>query len=55
MIGGTSTALVLLVGFLLLKEPFTWVRLLAVGLIVAGVFLLQRQGLWCSPAMRRAA
>jgi uncharacterized membrane protein len=45
IIGGTSTALVLLVGFLLLKEPFTWVKLLAVGLIVAGVFLLQRQGL----------
>jgi multidrug transporter EmrE-like cation transporter len=45
MIGGTSTALVLLLGFLLLKEPFTRVRLLAVGLIVAGVFLLQRQGL----------
>jgi drug/metabolite transporter (DMT)-like permease len=44
MIGGTSTAIVLLVGFLLLKEPFTWLKLLAVGFIVTGVFLLQREG-----------
>jgi len=45
VIGGTSTALVLLIGFVLLKEPFTWLKLLAIGLIVAGIGLLQREGL----------
>jgi drug/metabolite transporter (DMT)-like permease len=45
VIGGTSAALVLLVGFLLLREPFTWLKLLATVLIVAGVLLLQREGL----------
>jgi uncharacterized membrane protein len=44
IIGGTSTALVLLVGFLALQEPVTWMRLLAIGLIAAGIFLLQAQG-----------
>ena len=44
MIGGTSTALVLLVGFVVFKEPFTWLKLVAIGLIVAGIFLLQREG-----------
>jgi len=43
-IGGTSTLLVLLVGFLALQEPFTWGRLLAIALIVAGTLLLQAQG-----------
>ena len=43
MISGTSTALVLLVGFMVLREPFTWTKLLAVGLIATGVFLLQRE------------
>lgn len=43
MIGGTSTGLVLLVGFMVLREPFTWTKLLAVGLIATGVFLLQRE------------
>ena len=42
VIGGTSTILVLLIGFLLLREPFTWTKLFAVGLIAAGTFLLQR-------------
>ncbi len=42
VIGGTSTVLVLLIGFLFLKEPFTWRKLVAVGLIAAGAFLLQR-------------
>jgi len=42
IIGGTSTILVLLIGFLLLREPFTWTKLFAVGLIAAGTFLLQR-------------
>ena len=44
IIGGTSTALVLLVGFVALQEPVTPVRLLAIALIVAGMVLLQRQG-----------
>jgi drug/metabolite transporter (DMT)-like permease len=43
-IGGTSTLLVLLVGFLALQEPFTWGRLLAIALIVGGTLLLQAQG-----------
>jgi len=43
-IGGTSTVLVLLVGFLLFQEPFTWVRLLAIALIVGGSLLLYAQG-----------
>lgn len=43
-IGGTSTLLVLLAGFLLFQEPFTWMRLLAIGLIVGGILLLQAQG-----------
>jgi drug/metabolite transporter (DMT)-like permease len=41
MISGTSTGLVLLVGFLVPREPFTWTKLLAVGLIATGVFLLR--------------
>ena len=43
-IGGTSTVLVLLTGFLLFQEPFTWIRLLAIALIVGGSLLLQAQG-----------
>ena len=43
MISGTSTGLVLLVGFMVLREPFTWTKLLAVALIATGVFLLQRE------------
>jgi len=43
-IGGTSTLLVVLAGFLLFQEPFTWIRLLAIGLIVGGSLLLQGQG-----------
>ena len=45
VIGGTATGLVLLVGFLLLREPFSWSKLLAIGLIATGIFLLQREGL----------
>ncbi len=41
VIGGTSTILVLSIGFMILKEPFTWIKLLAIGLIAAGTFLLQ--------------
>lgn len=40
VIGGTSTVLVLVVGFLILHEPFTWTKLLAIGMIAAGTFLL---------------
>jgi drug/metabolite transporter (DMT)-like permease len=45
VIGGTSAVLVLIVGFLVLREAFTWTKLLAVALIVGGIFLLQREGL----------
>lgn len=44
ILGGTSTALVLLVGFLAFQEPFTWGRLAALALIVAGMLLYQAQG-----------
>jgi uncharacterized membrane protein len=44
MIGGTSTAVVLLVGFVVLREPFTWTKLSALALIVTGIVLLQREG-----------
>ena len=44
IVGGTSTALVLLVGFVALHEPVTWMRVLALGLIVSGMLLLQAQG-----------
>ena len=44
VIGGTSTVLVLLVGFLFLREPFSWAKLLAIGLIAGGTILLQRTG-----------
>lgn len=44
LIGGTSTLVVVLAGFLLLHEPFTWLRLLAVALISAGMLLYQVQG-----------
>jgi drug/metabolite transporter (DMT)-like permease len=43
IIGGTSIALVLLVGFFVLEEPVTWPRLLAIGLIASGILLLQAQ------------
>ncbi len=42
VIGGTSTVLVLLIGFIVLGEPFTWRKLFAVALIAAGTFVLQR-------------
>jgi drug/metabolite transporter (DMT)-like permease len=42
MISGSSTAVVLLVGFLFLREPFTWNRLAALALIAGGIVLLQR-------------
>jgi multidrug transporter EmrE-like cation transporter len=36
--------LVLLIGFLVLKEPFSWAKLFAIGLILVGTILLQRIG-----------
>jgi uncharacterized membrane protein len=44
IVGGTSTALVLVIGFVALQEPVTWTRLLAIGLIASGIVLLQTQG-----------
>ena len=44
IMSGTSTALVLLVGFLALQEPLTGVRALAIAFIAAGICLLQTQG-----------
>ena len=44
LIGGTSTVVVLLVGFLALHEPLTWGRLAAIGMIVGGTLLYQLQG-----------
>jgi drug/metabolite transporter (DMT)-like permease len=45
VIGGTSTALVLLAGVLVLREPSSWTKLFAIGLIAVGIFPLQREGL----------
>lgn len=42
VIGGTSTVLVLLAGFLFLEERVTWRKLVAIGLVTAGTILLQR-------------
>jgi uncharacterized membrane protein len=44
VIGGTSTLLVLLAGFVALGEPLTGVRALAILLIASGIVLLQAQG-----------
>ena len=44
IVGGTSTALVLLVGFVALQEPLTGTRVLAIALIAAGTLLFQAQG-----------
>jgi len=44
IMSGTSTALVLLVGFLALQEPLTGTRALAIVMIAAGILLLQTQG-----------
>ncbi|MBI4013347.1 MAG: hypothetical protein HY359_13595 [Candidatus Rokubacteria bacterium] len=41
---GVSLAIVLLVGVVVLKEPFGWLRLLAIALIAAGIWLLQLAG-----------
>ena len=44
IITGVQLSLLLLIGVLLLGEPFTWTRLAAVGLIAAGILLLQQSG-----------
>jgi drug/metabolite transporter (DMT)-like permease len=44
LIGGTSTLVVLLVGFLALHEPLTWGRLAAIAMIVGGTLLFRLQG-----------
>jgi drug/metabolite transporter (DMT)-like permease len=44
LIGGTSTVVVLLVGFLVLHEPLTWGRVAAIAMIVGGTLLYQLQG-----------
>jgi len=44
LISGVSAVLILLVGFLFLREPFSWPKLFAVGLILTGVFVIQRVG-----------
>jgi uncharacterized membrane protein len=44
IIGGTSSAVVMLVGILALHEPLTWARMLAIALIASGTWLLQTQG-----------
>jgi uncharacterized membrane protein len=44
LITATQMSVVLLVGFVFLKEPFSIGRLLALILIVLGILVLQRQG-----------
>jgi len=44
VITAEQMSVVLLVGFVLLKEPFSIGRLLALALIVFGILVLQRQG-----------
>ena len=44
LITATQMSVVLLVGFVFLKEPFTIGRLLALILIALGIVVLQRQG-----------
>ena len=44
IMGGTSTALVLFAGFLVLQEPVTWIRVLAIAFIAAGILLFQVEG-----------
>ena len=44
LITATQMSVVMLVGFILLKEPFTIGRLLALILIALGILVLQRQG-----------
>ncbi|HEV8306899.1 MAG TPA: EamA family transporter [Methylomirabilota bacterium] len=45
IVGGVHTSLILLVGFLVLREAFSWTKVLAVLLIAVGIVLLQRPSL----------
>jgi drug/metabolite transporter (DMT)-like permease len=45
VIAGTTTVLVLLAGFVVLREPFSWTKLAAIALITGGIFLLHREGI----------
>jgi uncharacterized membrane protein len=45
IINATATGVVLIVGFFVLNEAATWPRLAAIGLIAAGMFLLNAQGI----------
>jgi uncharacterized membrane protein len=45
IIGGVQTAIILMFGFLALKEPFSLGRLIGIGLIIAGTLLLHRYGI----------
>jgi len=45
VISGTTAVLVLVVGFVVLRESFSVAKALAIGLIALGVFILQREGL----------
>ena len=42
VITAAQTSLVLIVGWLVLKEPFTWAKLVGIGMIVGGVLIVQR-------------
>lgn len=44
LIGGTTTVLVVVIGFAVLREPFSWTKLGAVLLIAVGCLLIQREG-----------
>ena len=44
LVTATYLALLLLVGFVVFREPFTWTKLLAIGLIATGILLLHQQG-----------
>jgi drug/metabolite transporter (DMT)-like permease len=43
VMGATSTALILLVGFVAFREPLTMARVVAIAMIVGGIVLLQSQ------------
>ena len=44
IMSATSTALVLVVGFVAFQDPVTWPRLLAIAMVAGGIVLLQAQG-----------
>jgi uncharacterized membrane protein len=44
IIGATATVLILVVGFFVMQEPVTWIRVLGIVLVAIGVVLIQAQG-----------